>query len=208
MKHSSLLNLSPLDGRYQAKLAELRPIASEYGLIHRRLIVEIRWLMLLAELPDFTHLPRLDAGSLEFLENLIYGFDLSAAGQIKAIEQNTNHDVKAIEYYLHNKLKNNIKLDKLIPFIHFGCTSEDINNLAYGLMLSEIRARILSPTMSEIIQWLTHLAKEHARLPMLARTHGQPASPTTLGKELANVVARLSRQFKTWQQLPILGKFK
>lgn len=207
MKFSALTALSPLDGRYQSKIVELFPIASEYGLIRFRLTVEIRWLMLLADMPEFTRLPPLDADSRRFLENLIQNFDLPAAEQIKTIEQTTNHDVKAIEYYIHGQCKNNKKLARLIPFIHFGCTSEDINNLAYGLMLQEIRAAILSPTMQAVIDQLAALAKEHTQLPMLARTHGQPASPTTLGKELANVVARLSRQLHTWRQLPILGKF-
>ena len=207
MKFCPLTTLSPLDGRYQAKLAALQPIASEYGLIRYRLMVEIRWLMTLADMPEFTKLPSLDAAGRRFLENLIDQFDLSAAEQIKAIEQTTNHDVKAVEYYLHNKIRNNPQLTPFIPFIHFGCTSEDINNLAYGLMLTQIRAEILSPAMQAIIDQLILLAKEHAQLAMLARTHGQPASPTTLGKELANVIARLNRQFHTWQQLPVLGKF-
>lgn len=207
MELSSLTALSPLDGRYHAKLAELRPIASEYGLIHHRLIVEVRWLITLADLPDFTHLPPLDAASRQFLENLIQQFDEAAAEQIKAIEKTTNHDVKAVEYYLHNQIKNHDQLKKWIPFIHFGCTSEDINNLAYGLMFAKIRSHILSPAMQALIDQLNTLAKPHGQLAMLARTHGQPASPTTLGKELINVTARLSRQLQTWQQLPVLGKF-
>jgi adenylosuccinate lyase len=207
VKFSALTALSPLDGRYQSKLTELRPIASEYGLIYYRFIVEIRWLMTLADLPAFTRLPPLSADSRLFLTDLIAHFDLSAAEDIKKIEQTTNHDVKAIEYYIQNICESNENLVKLIPFIHFGCTSEDINNLAYGLMLSDIRAQVLSPAMGKIIDQLTVLAQENAQLPMLARTHGQPASPTTLGKELANVVARLTRQWGAWRQLPILGKF-
>lgn len=204
---SALTALSPLDGRYQAKLASLRPIASEYGLIRYRLWVEIRWLLTLTDLPELTQLPPLDASNRQFLENLVNDFDVTAAEQIKTIEQTTNHDVKAIEYYLHNKIKNKPILAKFMPFIHFGCTSEDINNLAYGLMLRDLRTAVLSPAMQAIIDHLRLLTEEHAQLPMLARTHGQPASPTTLGKEFANVIVRLTRQLHTWQQLPILGKF-
>ncbi len=207
MESNSLTALSPLDGRYQSQLLNLRSIGSEYGLIRFRVIVEVRWLILLSSLSDFTLLPPLKDENRQVLENLINQFDILDAREIKIIEQTTHHDVKAIEYYLHNKLKNNPQLEKLIPFIHFGCTSEDINNLAYGLMLSEMRATILSPAMLAIIEQITAIAGEYAALPMLARTHGQPASPTTLGKELANVVVRLSRQLNSWRQLPILGKF-
>jgi adenylosuccinate lyase len=202
-----LTALSPLDGRYQSQLTDLRAIGSEYGLIRYRLIVEVRWLILLVDTLDLTFLPPLQDEQRQFLENLINQFDIAEAEEIKIIEQTTNHDVKAIEYYLHNKLKNHPQLAKLIPYIHFGCTSEDINNLAYGLMLNEIRTTILSPAMSAIVQLIADIAKEYAGLPMLARTHGQPASPTTLGKELANVIARLARQLNSWRELPILGKF-
>lgn len=207
MKRSPLLNLSPLDGRYRAKLMILRPILSEYGLIHKRLLVEIRWLITVADIPGFTHLPSLDQESRAFLEKLINRFDIHSAEKIKAVEETTNHDVKAVEYYLYNELKNDPILMKYIPFIHFGCTSEDINNLAYGLMIKEMRDRILSPAMSAIIQCITALAEEYADLPMLARTHGQPASPTTLGKEFVNVITRLSQQLNTWKQMPVSGKF-
>ncbi len=207
MESTFLTALSPLDGRYQSQLADLRPIGSEYGLIRYRLIVEVRWLILLVSTINRTFLPPLQDEQREFLENLINQFDISEAGEIKIIEQTINHDVKAIEYYLHNKLKNNPNLVKLIPYIHFGCTSEDINNLAYGLMFKEIRNAILSPAMSAIVEQIAEIAKEYAGLPLLARTHGQPASPTTLGKELANVIARLTRQLDSWQKLPILGKF-
>ncbi len=207
MEVSSLKNLSPLDSRYRTQLMELCPIASEYGLIRYRLLVEIRWLITLTDMPNFTQLPPLDSNSRQFLEEIINNFDLAAAEKIKTIEQTTNHDVKAVEYYLHDKIKDHPILTNFIPFLHFGCTSEDINNLAYGLMLKQIRAEVLSPAMLNIIDQLNLLAREHMQLPMLARTHGQPASPTTLGKELANVIARLNRQFETWRQLPILGKF-
>lgn len=204
---SPLNSLSPLDGRYHAKLAEVRPVASEYGLMYYRLIVEIRWLLVLADQTELTHLACLDEESRQFLEGIINHFNLKEAEKIKIIEKTTNHDVKAVEYYLKDQIKNHAKLSKLIPFLHFGCTSEDINNLAYGLMLSKIRVDILTPAMQDIIDQLRTLAAKYIALPMLARTHGQPASPTTFGKELANVVARLSRQIQTWQQLPILGKF-
>ena len=133
MEINNLNALSPLDGRYQSRLGELRQIASEFGLIYNRLVIEIRWLKTLADMSELTGLPPPDAASHLFLENLIKHFDLSAAQEIKTIEKTTNHDVKAVEYYLHNKIKNNAKLKPFIPFIHFGCTSEDINNLAYGL---------------------------------------------------------------------------
>lgn len=207
MEFSVLTALSPLDGRYQTKLAELRPISSEYGLVHLRLIVEIRWLITLSHYPALTNLPPLGPESRQFLENLITGFDLTAAEQIKNIEQTTNHDVKAVEYYIQNQLKNHAILAKFIPFIHFGCTSEDINNVAYALMLSKIRAQILSPAMREIIDEMKTLAAEYIGIPMLTRTHGQPASPSTLGKELVNVIARLSRQYQFLQNAPILAKF-
>jgi adenylosuccinate lyase len=207
MEVSPLTSISPLDGRYQAKLEKLRPFASEYGLIYHRLLVEIRWLIALSQQTHLTGLPQLSASGRQYLENLITHCDVAVAEQIKAIEKTTNHDVKAIEYYLHNQFKNNPELSQFIPFIHFGCTSEDINNLAYSLMLAKIRAEVLTPAMQDIINQLSALAAQHAALPMLARTHGQPASPTTLGKELINFTMRLSRQLETWQQLPILAKF-
>lgn len=207
MELSALTALSPLDGRYQSQLAELRPIASEYGLIYFRLIVEIRWLIFLSSQQDLTHLPPLSPQSRQNLENLIKEFDLNAAQQIKAIEFTTNHDVKAIEYYLHNILIHDPQLAPYIPFIHFGCTSEDINNLAYGLMLLKIKDHILLPTMKSIIAQLKQIAEDHVELAMLTRTHGQPASPSTLGKELINVTQRLSRQVKILQDTTILGKF-
>ncbi len=207
MDLSYLYNLSPLDGRYRAKLSKLRPIASEFGLIYLRLIVEIRWLIRLSKLTELTQSPPLDSQGQEYLENIIDHFDLKEAEEIKSIEKITNHDVKAIEYYIHNKIKNIPQLNALIPFIHFGCTSEDINNLAYGLMLSKIRNEILSPAMQALIDQLSLIAQEYAQLPMLSRTHGQTASPTTLGKEIVNFIMRLSRQQQIWQESPILGKF-
>ena len=206
MEVCPLSGISPLDGRYYTKLISLRPIASEFGLIYYRLIVEIRWLLRLSVQNELTGLPKIDTDGQLFLENLIQNFDLTAAEQIKAIEKTTNHDVKAIEYYLHEQFKTNSKLSPYIPFIHFGCTSEDINNLAYGLMLAKIRAEILTPAMEEIIHQLSQLAESYAELPMLSRTHGQAATPTTLGKELTNFIARLTRQLQIWKQLPILGK--
>ena len=207
MQNLLLMALSPLDGRYRNKLSDLPEIASEYGLIRYRLMIEIHWLLTLADMPDFTHLPKPDESNKQFLQKILHDFNLSSAEQVKSIEETTNHDVKAIEYFLKEILESNSKLKSYIPFIHFGCTSEDINNLAYGLMLIDIRQRVLSPAMHSIIHQLILLSQQYIDLPMLARTHGQPASPTTLGKELANVVARLNRQLQTWETLPILGKF-
>ncbi len=207
MSFSPLLAISPLDGRYRNQLEDLASLSGEFGLMRFRLLVEIRWLKTLSNMPAVTHLPALDEAQNHYLEDLIVQFDLTQAEEIKKFERTTNHDVKAIEYYLHYKLKQNPDLAKFIPFVHFGCTSEDINNLAYGLMLDQIRITILLPKMQEIIKTLSHLTQEYADLPMLARTHGQPASPTTLGKELTNIAARLLRQLQSWQQLPILGKF-
>lgn len=206
MSKSILTALSPLDGRYQTKLVELSPIASEYGLMRFRLIIEIRWLLLIVQDARLTFHPPIDASEQEILENFISEFDINSAEEIKIIEKTTNHDVKAIEYYIQKKLLK-AGLEKYVPFIHFGCTSEDINNLAYGLMIKEIRSNILVPAINSIIQKLQELSCETAELPMLARTHGQPASPTTLGKELVNFATRISRQWQNLQALPILGKF-
>lgn len=207
MQNSALMALSPLDGRYEKKLSELRNISSEYGLIKYRLMVEIHWLLTLSAMPELTHLPPLEQNQRQFLQEMIDNFTPAAAEQIKNIEQTTNHDVKAVEYYLSAQIQNHPTLAGFIPFIHFGCTSEDINNLAYGLMLADIRRLALTPIMQQIIQQLSALSQQYAELSMLARTHGQPATPTTLGKELANVVVRLNRQLQTWETLPILGKF-
>lgn len=207
MELSPLTAISPIDGRYSAKTAALRPFFSEYALIRFRVIVEIRWLECLADLPAIKELKPFSQTTKTFLENLIKNFNEHDAQQIKTIEQKTNHDVKAIEYFLKEKFANQAELTSAVEFIHFACTSEDINNLAYGLMLQAARQACLEPMMAKIITKLTQIAHNTAQQPMLARTHGQPASPTTLGKEIANVVARLKRQQKQFQSIEILGKF-
>lgn len=207
MELSPLTALSPLDGRYQIKLNRLRQISSEYALIKLRLQVEIKWLITLSSFTSLTQLPILDAADQKYLTELLDGFDLQSAEQIKALENKTNHDVKAVEYYLQNQILHHPKLSKYVSFIHFACTSEDINSLAYGLMLLQLREEILLPYMEKIIEKLKSLATEFANVSMLSRTHGQPASPTTLGKEFVNVIARLVRQYETLKKLPILAKF-
>ncbi len=203
---NSLTALSPLDGRYSEKLDILRPFFSEYGLMRYRLLVEIRWLMALAEQADIQEVPPLDADTKQLLENLWTDFSLDDAAGIKAIEATTNHDVKALEYFIKERVQNHPQLAKVSEFIHFACTSEDINNLAYGLMLKQARDEVLLPYMHQLIDTLHEMTHEHAHQPMLSRTHGQTASPTTVGKEFANVVARLKRQITQLQQTTLLGK--
>lgn len=202
-----LTAISPLDGRYRSKLLSLTPIVSEYGLIYYRVYVEVQWLLALSERTDLTGLSRLDDAQRQFLEDIIVQFNEEEAEKIIQIEAKINHDVKAIEYYLQQKLQDHPELGAFIPFIHFGCTSEDINNVAYGLMFRQLRESVLAPAMSSLIEHFKNLAAENFDLAMLARTHGQPASPTTLGKEMANVAVRLQRQLQNWQQIPILAKF-
>lgn len=206
MKLSPLTAISPIDGRYAHKAESLRPIFSEYALMRFRLLVEIRWFETLADEPKFTEISPLSKSTKTFLENLIKNFFLEDAEQIKNIERTINHDVKAIEYYLKEKFANKPELTNNKEFIHFGCTSDDINNLAYALMLQETRQTCLLPQINEIILRLTHLAHEHAKQPLLSRTHGQPATPTTLGKEFANIVMRLKRQREQLNNVEILGK--
>lgn len=205
MKLSPLTAISPLDGRYESKLAALRPILSEYGLTYFRCFVEIHWLIQLTENTNVNEGALLNAGEKKQLLNIIDQFCLDDATAIKKIEQTTNHDVKAIEYFLQEKMRN-LRLERLIPFIHFGCTSEDINNLSYALMFKAAREKFLSVSMQDIITSLKSLAKNTLNLSMLARTHGQPASPTTLGKELINTVARLENQRQKFLACKILGK--
>jgi len=206
MEFSSLTAISPIDGRYVNKTTALRPIFSEFGLIRYRLLVEIRWLQLLASHPDIQEVPVLSAHAKMFLNDIYKNFSLNDAQQVKNIERTTNHDVKAIEYFLKEKISHNAELNVIKEFIHFACTSEDINNLAYGLMLQEARKTVLLPQMDAILAALTQLARLHAEVPMLSRTHGQPASPTTLGKEIVNVVYRLHRQRQQIIQIVIQGK--
>lgn len=201
-----LLALSPLDGRYADQNEALRPLFSEYGLIRLRLLVEIRWLEALSEEERIPELPPLSASARRFLEALLEHFNEREAAAVKRIERTTNHDVKAVEYYLKEKLKDHPELGPVREFVHFGCTSEDINNLAYGLMLKEGRDDHLLPDLDDLIDTLRSLAHRWADRPMLARTHGQPATPTTMGKELANFAYRLKRQRHKLAEVEILGK--
>ncbi|MEX0941636.1 MAG: adenylosuccinate lyase [Pseudomonadales bacterium] len=208
MNLSHLTAVSPIDGRYGSKTTALGPIFSEYGLIRFRVMVEVRWFQFLAGHPGIPELPALDAGANRFLDDLIGNFSESDALAIKTIEQTTNHDVKAVEYFIKDKLRDSghAVLTGALEFVHFACTSEDINNLSHGLMLAGGRTGVLLPLMDELITTLSGLARASASVPMLSRTHGQVASPTTMGKELANVVARLQRQREQVAACPILGK--
>lgn len=203
---SALLALSPLDGRYAAKTEALRPIFSEFGLMHRRVQVELRWLLALADEPLVAEVPPLSAAARAALLALDERFGEDDGTRIKAIERTTNHDVKAVEYFIKEKIAGDAELAAVKEFIHFACTSEDINNLAYALMLRDVRDGVLLPALDAVIAKLRAMAHEHAALPMLSRTHGQTASPTTLGKELANVVARLERQRRQIAAVEIGGK--
>ena len=206
MELSQLTAVSPLDGRYGGKTAELRPIFSEFGLIRYRITVEIRWLQCLARHPGISEVPRFSEDADRQLDAILTELDQADARRVKEIERTTNHDVKAIEYFLKEKIGGNAELEAVSEFIHFACTSEDINNLSHALMLRDARERCLLPQMDELIGAIRTLAGVHAERPMLSRTHGQPASPTTLGKEMANVVARLTRQRRQLAGVEILGK--
>ncbi|MDA8693688.1 adenylosuccinate lyase [Pseudomonadales bacterium] len=205
MMPSELKAVSPIDGRYASKTSSLTEIFSEYGLIAARVLVEVRWLQALAEQPGITELPSLSAESIAALNNIVNEFNEEDAEAIKTIERTTNHDVKAIEYFLKSKLDNIPELAAAKEFIHFACTSEDINNLSHAVML-QAGKQVLLPTMNRIVDTLADYAKEWAAQPMLSRTHGQTASPTTVGKEFANVVARLRRQITQLEKCEILGK--
>lgn len=205
MDLSALSAISPVDGRYGSKTAALRPIFSEYGLIRCRLIVEVRWLQQLAAQPQVTEVPPLSDQANAVLEQLISRFGEGQAQRVKDIEATTNHDVKAIEYFIKESIADNAELAAISEFVHFACTSEDINNLSHALMLSEGRSLMLEQ-MQSIVDKLAEQARELAELPMLSRTHGQTASPTTMGKELANVVARLRRQLTAIEAVELLGK--
>ncbi|MDH5833802.1 adenylosuccinate lyase [Luteimonas kalidii] len=203
---ATLLALSPLDGRYAAKVDALRPIFSEYGLIHARVRVEIEWLLALAAEPGIPELPAFDAAQMATLQALWKEFSVTDAARIKEIERTTNHDVKAVEYFIKERLKDEAGLSQALEFVHFACTSEDINNLAHALMLGQARQEVLLPRLDALLATLRQLAHAHAALPMLSRTHGQSASPTTVGKEIANVVARLQRQGEQLAAVAISGK--
>lgn len=206
MNVSTLTAISPLEGRYSEKLQLLRPILSEFGLIKSRVLVEIRWLEMLAEHAHLPEIPPLSAHAKKLLNDIIENFSEKDAVRIKHIESGINHDVKAVEYFIKERIEGNSELAAISEFIHFGCTSEDINNLAYGLMLQTARTQFIFPAFDELIAMLKQLAHEYANTPMLSRTHGQAATPTTVGKELANVVFRLQRQLEQLAVTPILGK--
>ena len=206
MENGKLTALSPLDGRYSDKTSELSSYMSEYGLIRYRLVVEVEWLKLLSKEDNFTLLPEFSAETFTKLDAILEDFNVGEAQKIKNIEAVTNHDVKAIEYYLNEKFSLDSELKGAIPFIHFACTSEDINNLAYSLMLNEARSLVMLPKLTEVIKILREQSHQLSAQPMLSRTHGQTASPTTMGKELSNFVARLEVQLSKWSRVELKGK--
>jgi len=206
MDLSALTAVSPIDGRYGSKTTELRSIFSEFGLIKYRVQVEVRWLQRLAEHDAIAEVPALSKEANELLNSIVENFTAEDAQAIKNIEATTNHDVKAVEYFLKEKIEANPELAKITEFVHFACTSEDINNLSHGLMLKAGRDDVVIPYLEKVTNAIAELAIEHAELPMLSRTHGQTASPTTLGKEMANVVARMRRQIQQLKNVEILGK--
>lgn len=203
---NSLSAISPIDGRYSSKVDELRPIFSEYGLIKQRVTIEILWLIALSKDTKIPEIPLFSDAITKILHGIISSFSLADAEAIKVIEKATNHDVKAVEYWLKDILKNEKEIKKVSEFIHFGCTSEDINNLAYALMLKEGIKEIILPKIISLQKKINSYAQEYADLPLLARTHGQAASPTTLGKEFANINARLIRQIDLLKRQKFLGK--
>ena len=206
MHLSTLTAISPIDGRYGSKTEAYRPIFSEYGLISQRVKVEVRWLQALSRHPQIAEVPGFSAEANALLDRIVDDFSEDDAQRIKDIERTTNHDVKAVEYFLKEKIADNGELQAVNEFIHFACTSEDINNLSHALMLGSGRDRILLPQIDAIVDAIRALAHAHADKPMLSRTHGQPASPTTLGKEMANVVHRLQRQREQIAGVQLLGK--
>ena len=203
---STLTAVSPIDGRYAGKCAELREIFSEYGLMRFRVTVEINWLKKLAQEPGITEVPPFSAEAVKFLDSIIENFSLDDARAIKKHESVTNHDVKAVEYFLKDKVAAFPEINNVKEFIHFACTSEDINNNSHALMLKTAREEVIVPLFTKVIDAIADLAHRYANDPMMSRTHGQPASPTTLGKEMANVVYRLRRQLKQIEAVEIMGK--
>lgn len=206
MELTELTAISPIDGRYHSKTTSLQAIFSEYGLITRRVFIEIRWLQFLIQLPELRDSVSLSEEAIQALTALSDNFTLSDAVYIKKIEKKCNHDVKAVEYFIKEKMKDLPSLTLLTEFTHFACTSEDINNLAYALMLKETHHDIVFPKLDQVFESIKRLGKEHAKVSMLSRTHGQPASPTTLGKELINFAARLKTQLSRGITIPIIGK--
>jgi len=206
MDLTSLTAVSPVDGRYAGKTEIYRTIFSEYGLIRHRVLVEVRWLQALAAKQEIAEVPPLSGHAVNLLNRIVEHFSPEDAQRVKNIESTTNHDVKAVEYFLKEKISGNQELEAINEFIHFACTSEDINNLSHALMLREGRDQVLIAQMDQVIHSITRLAHQHADKPMLSRTHGQPASPTTLGKEMANTVHRLRRQREQVVAVQLLGK--
>ena len=206
MELSALSAISPVDGRYGSKVKSLRPIFSEFGLIKYRVTVEVRWLQKLAETSAIAEVPAFSAQANAALDAIVTDFSEADALSIKKIEATTNHDVKAVEYFLKDKIADNAELHAVTEFIHFACTSEDINNLSHGLMLNDCREQVLLPEMDKILAAIKALAIEYKTIPMMCRTHGQPASPSTLGKEMANVYVRLQRQREQIAKVELLGK--
>ena len=206
MAFETLSALSPIDGRYAQLTDPLRAVLSEQALIYYRVLVEVKWFQALSQHSEIKEIPSLTQGANQFLNDIIAQLDIKEIQAIKEIEKKTNHDVKAVEYYLKEKFNTHPELSAFSEFIHFSCTSEDINNLAYALMLKQSRTDCLIPKLREVINALTVIAKQYAATPMLSRTHGQSASPTTVGKEIANTVWRLKRQHKLLADAPIYGK--
>lgn len=206
MQLSELTAISPIDGRYGARLSNLKEIFSEYGLIKNRVKVEVSWLRMLANHPGIPEVPALSSQAEAHLMQLVDQFSLEIAQRVKTIESTTNHDVKAVEYLIKEHFENNDELNAISEFVHFACTSEDINNLAYALMLKDARAQIIVPEMQTLVDKIATMATDMADIPMMSRTHGQPASPTTAGKEFANVAYRLQRQIKQLMSVQIMGK--
>ncbi len=206
MELSALTAISPVDGRYGSKTADLQPIFSEYGLIRHRTRVEVQWFQTLASRRDIPEVPPFSSHAKHILDSMVENFSEEDAHRVKNIERTTNHDVKAIEYFIKERIAGNQELETVSEFIHFACTSEDINNLAYALMVREARTQAILPAMDDIVQAFEALAIQLADQAMLSRTHGQPATPTTVGKELANFAYRLRRQKEQLVAIPILGK--
>jgi adenylosuccinate lyase len=205
-EHPTLTALSPLDGRYRSKVSALSEYFSEFALIRQRIRIEVAWLIALADEPGVAEVPAFSPHARAELSAVAASFSPSDAARVKEIERTTNHDVKAVEYWLKERLARNGEIVPVLEFVHFACTSEDINNLAHGIALAESRRDAFLPALHQIAESLRALAHAHAAQPMLARTHGQPATPTTLGKEMANVVARLERAIASFSRVPVKGK--
>ncbi|MFU8785411.1 adenylosuccinate lyase [Aliidiomarina sp.] len=206
LSFSPLTAISPVDGRYGSKTADLRPFVSEFGLIHQRVLVEIRWLQKLSTISEITEVPEFSAAANAELNKIVAEFSEADAQRVKDIERTTNHDVKAVEYFLKEKVANNAELNAVSEFIHFACTSEDINNLSHALMLNAANENVVWPLLQQLLQEISQQAEAYKTIPMMARTHGQPATPSTMGKEFANVAVRLDRQMSALKSVRFLGK--